>query len=210
MKTIYKSAFGLLIGASLIACGGAEKKAEETPATETAQESKAEPVEKSINVNESKIMWEGNMLGMYSHSGTIQLTEGKLTMEGDKITAGDFTVDLTSMVPTDENYDVEKGHTKDKLVAHLSSNDFFLVDSFPTANFTIISHNPAENTLTGTLTVRGISHEETVEDVAINEAEGSAKGKLVFDRTKYDVSFSHPAEEMVLSDDITLDIELKM
>lgn len=209
MKKFTKAIFGLSIAAGMIACGGAEQKAEavteEAPAEEVV-----EAKEVSINAAESKVMWEGTMLGLYSHSGTVDVTDGKLTLEGDRVVKGKFIVDLTTMNPTDENYQDEEGHRKENLVGHLSSGDFFMVDSFPTATFEITAHNIDEGTIQGNLTIRGKTNPETVENVQIDAASGSATGELVFDRTKYDVSFSHPAEEMVLSDEISLSIGLKM
>jgi len=209
MKKLIRSIFSLSIAASMVACGGAEKKAE-TVVEEAPVEETVEVKELVINAAESKVMWEGSMLGLYSHSGTINVSEGQLTLEGDKIAAGKFTVDLTTINPTDENYQEEEGHTKADLVGHLSSGDFFMVDSFPAATFEVTAHNVEAGTLTGLLTIRGNTVEEMVKDVQVNAAEGTANGKLVFDRTKYNVSFSHPAKEMVLSDEISLDIALKM
>lgn len=211
MKNLTRSIFSLTIASAMIACGGADKKVEDTTSEEAnTTEEVVEAKEYSLNTAESQVMWEGTMLGLYSHNGTVGITEGNLVMEGDNVTGGSFVVDLKSMQPTDENYTEEEGHTAADLVGHLSSGDFFMVDSFPTASFEIIAHDAATNTITGNLTVRGNTNEETVEEVVINLEEGTATGKLVFDRTKYEVSFSHPAEEMVLSDDITLMVNLKM
>ena len=208
MKKVTKSIFAIAIASLMIACGGSETK--EVSTEQSMADSTAVKKEFALNTTESKVMWEGTMLGMYSHNGTVNLSEGQLTLEGDQVTAGSFTVDLKSIQPTDEGYTEEKGHTKADLVGHLSSGDFFLVDSFPTASFEVISHDVTNNTIKGKLTVRGVSNEETVENVVINATEGTATGELTFDRTKYNVSFAHPAKEMVLSDDISLTVNLKM
>ena len=211
MKKFTQTILAFSTAAFLIACGGSEKKAEETAATEETVEESVEVKDIIINSTESNVIWEGTMLGMYSHSGTVAVSEGTLTMEGQKINEGFFTIDLKTITPTDENYQAdEEGHTKADLVGHLSSNDFFMVDSFPTATFEVKEHNLDNNTVTGMLTIRGNTNEETVEEVMIDSENGSINGKIVFDRTKYNVSFSHPAEEMVLSDDIELKVNLKM
>jgi len=169
-----------------------------------------EVVELQINPAESKVVWEGNVIGVYSHSGTVAVTEGMLTIEGDEVKAGNFTADITTMTPTDENYTPEEGKSKEKLVGHLSSPDFFMVDSFPTASFEVTSHDVANNTITGNLTIRGVTNEETVNDVNIDLAGKTASGKLTFDRKKYEVAFSHPAKDIVISDDVDLEIMLSM
>ena len=133
--------------------------------------------------------------------------EGSLTTKGGALTAGTFTVDLTTITPTDSNYD-KKDRTAANLVGHLSSPDFFDVANHPTATFVINSVNG--NEATGTLTIRGKSNEETIKNIVINETDGaiSATGTLTFDRQKYDVAFKMSVKDMVLSDDITLNVTL--
>ena len=208
MKKLIKPFLGLSLVAAMVACGGGEKKMEEKK--EEKMEEKTEAVEKTVDVNlaESKIMWEGSMLGVKSHSGNIKLTEGKLMMKGSEVTGGKFKVDMKTINPTDSSYSEDK--TPEMLVGHLSTADFFHVDSFPTASFVIKSSNMQENTITGDLTVRGLTKEEKIEDVKIDSENGEATGKLTFDRQDYNVSYSTGAKDFVISDDIELDIKLKM
>jgi len=212
MKKVSNTVFSLSLIASLLACGGAEKKSEETTDknSEETTEEVVEVKQYTIVSNESKVHWSGSVLGMYSHEGTVNISEGALEVEGDQITNGMFVVDLSSMQPTDDNYNPEEGKTKEKLIGHLSSDEFFHVDSFPTATFEILAHDVESNTIKGNLTIRGNTNEETVTDVKLNPEKGMAKGVLVFDRKKYDVAFTHPAEDVVISDDIELEVSLKM
>ena len=102
----------------------------------------------------------------------------------------------------------EEGSTPEKLVGHLSSADFFDVENFPTAKFEITSVEG--NTAKGMLTIRGISHEETVENIAMTKEGEKTKitADLVFDRKKYDVLWDSPMKEMLLSNDVKLTVEL--
>ncbi len=129
----------------------------------------------SINLEESNVHWKGEMLGMYSHEGNIDLSKAELLMADGKIAGGSFEVDMTTMVPTDDNFNPAEGKTADKLVGHLSSPDFFDVENHATASFKINSVDGS--TATGTLTVRGKSGEETVENITVNE-DGSVTGEL--------------------------------
>ena len=195
----------------MFACGGSEPAAE-TETTETTETTEAvETVEKmsyTVNAGDSKVMWSGGTAGamVYGHSGLVSISDGSLEAEGTSITGGSITIDMTTINPTDSAYTEE--NTPEKLVGHLASGDFFMVDSFPTASFTIKSMEG--NTITGDLTVRGKTNEEKVTDVMVEEIEGGLKasGKLVFDRQKYDVAWAHFMQDVVLSDEITLDIEL--
>lgn len=148
------------------------------------------------------------MLGVKDHFGTMNFNEGNLTVKSGTLVGGNFVANLSSIKPTDSNYDVKQGYTIEKLVGHLSSPDFFDVANFPTASFKIDS--VSGNTATGTLTVRGKSNTETLTDIVVTESETgiTASGKLKFDRKKYDVAFDMPVKDMVISNDITLSVEL--
>jgi polyisoprenoid-binding protein YceI len=89
------------------------------------------------------------------------------------------------------------------------SPDFFAVDSFPTAQFTITS--VSGNTATGDMTIRGHKSTETVKNIVltVDSTSITATGDLTFDRQKYDVSWESPMKDMVLSNDIVLKIQLK-
>lgn len=162
----------------------------------------------SVDTSASAVMWKGVMVGMYDHSGTVKLNSGSVTVADGKITGGTFEVNLTTITPTDENYKPEEDRTPEKLVGHLSSDDFFNVAQFPTATFEITGSEGT--TVMGNLTVRGKTNAEKVENVVISEENGMVKmtGDLTFDRKKYDVAFTHPMKEMVLSDEVVLNVSL--
>lgn len=197
-------------GLFLASCGGGHDHNHEgeEAASETNEEVVAEASEASIDASTSTVNWSGEMMGMYSHNGTVDLKEASVTMAGDKLAGGSFVVDLSTITPTDENYDIGAGNTPEKLVGHLSSPDFFDVANHPTASFEITEVAEDGSSAKGNLTVRGITNEETVENITF--ADGTLSGTLTFDRTKYDVSFTHPMKEMVLSNDIALEIALKV
>ena len=212
-----KNLFPIVVLSMLLAaCSGGNKSQDETTSdadmmdSDDTMEESMDPVMMTVDADQSEVMWEGTMMGMYSHEGVVKIKEGELEMKGNEVTGGTFVVDLTSITPTDDAYNPEEGKTKEKLVGHLSSDDFFNVEEYPEAKFMVSSYDPASKTLKGELTIRGNTHEETVEDVTIDKDAGTATGKLTFDRTKYDVSFQHPAQEMVLSDDIELKIKLNV
>ena len=187
-------------------CGGEQKHDGETNKETATEESVSEAVTKSVNLEESSLKWEGKMVGIKAHWGYIDLSEATIEMTGDKVSGGNFVVDMSTIDPQDENYTEEQ--TPEKLVGHLSSPDFFDVANHPTASFEVTSASEDGATLTGNLTVRGITHEETVENVTV--ADGSVTGTLTFDRKKYDVSWDSPMQDVVLSNDIPLTIELKV
>jgi polyisoprenoid-binding protein YceI len=195
---------GLLLGS----CGGdvATKDEVKKEKTETSKEEAADVKTLTIDTEKSVVKWQGNMVGVYKHFGTINLKEGQLVLSSGNITAGKFVVDMNTITPTDENYSDE--HPASDLVGHLSNSDFFDIPNNPTATFEISGSELASNTISGKLTVRGTTQEETVTDVVVDEANSIITGKLVFNRQTYGAAYK-AMQDMVLSDDIELEITLK-
>jgi polyisoprenoid-binding protein YceI len=203
MKFLSMASIALLAGVTLSSCGGNTTEA-------STEESAVEAEVKSSNVSleNSSVTWKGTMLGVYAHEGTVQLTQGTIETKGNEISGGSFTVDLSSIHPTDENYDAKQDRTPENLVGHLQSPEFFDVANHPNATFQITGSNGG--VVTGNLTVRGITNEETVQNVVYNEVSNSWSGTMTFDRKKYDVAWDSQMKEMVLSNDIELNINLSL
>lgn len=197
----------------LVACGPSEAEIQAAKEKATADSlAAAASMEHTYTIDPaaSKLTWAGTMLGVKTHHGTLGFTTGSFTTKGPLLTGGEFTADLKTIAPLDTNYaaDDAKQGTRSMLVGHLSSADFFAVDSFPTATFKITAVNG--NTATGDLTVRGKTHPETVTDIVLTTEGNTTKatGKLAFDRQKYGVAWSTGAKDMVLNDQIELTVEL--
>jgi polyisoprenoid-binding protein YceI len=197
----------------LVACGPNEAEmaaAKEKATADSLAALAATEMTYRVDAAASTINWKGTMLGVKSHHGTVNLTEGKLAVKGGQILAGGFNVDLSSMAPLDSAYAPEgsKQGTKTMLIGHLQSADFFDVANFPNASFEITSVEG--NTATGNLTVRGKTNEEKVTDIVVTEENGTVKvtGKLAFDRQKYGVAWSSGSKDAILNDNIELEIAL--
>lgn len=161
----------------------------------------------TVDAAASTVNWKGSMVGMYSHFGTVSLTEGAITLTGGKLSGGNFVVDLKTINPLDSGYSAE--HPREGLIGHLAAPDFFATDTFPTATFVVKSVEG--NVATGDLTVRGKTNEEKVTDLVItaDTASVTASGKLVFNRQKYGVAYKSTMKDMVLSDDIELNVAIQ-
>lgn len=199
-KTLLKLTAIALTIFTVAACNSAETSEDEMAEMEGVT------AEITADTAASEVIWEGNMLGLYGHTGTIAVQSGNLSIENGAVKGGTFTADLTGINPTDDGYDEE--NTKEKLVGHLSSDDFFNVAEYPTATFEVTGSEGSS--VMGNLTVRGKTNAETVENVTVTEENGSVvvTGDLTFDRTKYDVNFSTGAADKVLSNDITLKVKV--
>lgn len=184
-----------------------ESSSEEASETETSVVSTT-PVSFTVYPEETEVAWKGEVAGVYGHNGVIDVQEGSITVSDGKLTGGEVVIDMTSIQPLDTASYEASGKTPQDLVDHLSTGDFFLVEEFPTASFTIKSHEG--NQLIGDLTIRGNTNEETVELSSLEITENGLKGegKLVFDRQKYDVKWEHYVQDYVLSDEIEISLTI--
>ncbi len=140
-------------------------------------------VKREVKTEESTVTWKAYKV-TGSHTGTVSLTEGTLMFDDGKLTGGDFTVDMATLVSTDL-----EGEYKGKLEGHLKSDDFFGVVSHPTSSliFTKVETSGKNSyEVTGDLTIKGITKKVSF-DVSVYGSKATATMKI--DRAQYDVRY---------------------
>lgn len=166
----------------------------------------------SVNAEKSKVVWIGTKVAG-SHTGEIRLAGGKLKVEKSELLGGEINVDMTSITTTDLS-----GEWADKLIGHLKSDDFFSVKKHKVANFKISKVSKAKKgkvTLMGSLTIKGKSHPaKFIGTIRIQNKNLEGKGRLEFDRTKYNIrygsgKFFQGLGDKMIHDKVILDIEIK-
>ncbi len=165
---------------------------------------------KEVKVSESKVTWKGYKV-TGSHDGTIDLKSGFLMMDGNKLTGGEFVIDMTSIT----NTDMTSGNGKEKLEGHLKSDDFFGVENHPTAKLVIKSSetfNKNSYTVKGDLTIKGITKPVTF---VLSMFENKATATMKVDRSKFDVrygsgSFFDDLGDKTIYDDFDLVVDLAL
>lgn len=164
--------------------------------------------EKQVKTEKSKVVWKGYKV-TGSHEGVINMTSGSLSFKQDKLTDGEFVIDMTSITNTDM-----EGEYKGKLEGHLKSDDFFGVAKFPTAKLDFKKVKPdGKNgyTVTADLTIKGKTNPITFNmSVYGNKATASLK----IDRTKFDVrygsaSFFDGLKDKAIYDDFDIVVDLE-
>ncbi|HKC67958.1 MAG TPA: YceI family protein [Bacteroidia bacterium] len=131
----------------------------------------------------SNIDWVGKKV-TGAHNGTIAVKDGELVLKDGKLTGGKFIVDTTSI----KILDITDPATNAQFAGHLASDDFFSIEKHPEAKLEITS--VSGNHVQSNLTIKGITHPVSF-DAKVN-ANGdmlTATGKLVVDRTKYEMKF---------------------
>lgn len=198
-----------LLAVMVLAISCSNEKPSATPEEAVSEQPSGPSGVYNLDINQSVVKWRGDMLGIKFHEGTLNLTEGTIIVDNGRVTGGSFSADMNSIVLTDENYQPETGYTKDKLLEHLKSADFFDVANFPKATFNVTG--AYDTNTNGKMTIRGRTHNEVVKDILVTDmGNGTIKatGQLNFDRQQYGVSWSSGAKDAVLSDNIALTIEL--
>jgi len=153
----------------------------------------AEPMVKTIDTQNSVVGWVGKKVAG-QHNGTVKLKNGEVTVDGDVFISGKFDIDMTSI----SNNDLEPGEWKDKLEAHLKSDDFFNVSHFPVAKFDLSKAVPASDaegntsyTVSGKLTVKGITNEVSFPATIVHtDGVYRAKANFNIDRTKWNIKYN--------------------
>ena len=139
--------------------------------------------QKDIKTESSKLVWKGYKV-TGSHEGTIDIQSGNLTFEADKLTGGNVTINMTTLVSTDL-----EGEYKGKLEGHLKSDDFFGVATHKTATleFTKVEASGKNSyNVTGDLTIKG---ETNPVNFTISIYGNKATANLKVDRTQYGVKY---------------------
>jgi polyisoprenoid-binding protein YceI len=166
----------------------------------------------AIDKIESVLTWECSMVfsGKGGHSGYVNISTGELTVQKGQLVGGSVEIDMNTIA--------DEFHRSDNnLINHLKSPDFFDVEKFPVSAFTITrvaSANDEKINVTGNLTIKGITHEVTIPaKIEVKDGIVNANGKVIIDRTKWDVryrsgSFYDNLADEAISDDIEFDLKI--
>lgn len=165
-KTIYAVATVALVAFGMTACGGSTEE----------QTDEAAAVTYTLDSEASSLKWEGVYeADGHKHNGTITVSEGSVSYEGDEFKSGEFTIDMNTIVDEDL-----PAPDKDTLASHLAGPYFFNSVKFPDTKVTVNSLNDKEASLT--INVMGKKIETTVPVKFSKSADKvTAKGKFSLD-----------------------------
>lgn len=187
-----------------------EEMMEEESEGEMAEEEMAEgEAVYTVNNSESAVIWTGSKPVGASHSGFVDIQTGELVVEEGELVSGQFVLDMQTIRTTD---DMAQGMI-DRLEGHLKSDDFFAVDTYPTATLELKSaEKTGDNTYTvvADLTIKETT-EEIVFEATVEQMEDSiiANADIVFDRAVYNVQYGSGSFFSDLGDDLIND-EIQM
>ncbi|MFN3343588.1 MAG: YceI family protein [Flavobacteriales bacterium] len=209
MKTLRILSFSVLAAALFTACSS--DAVESTDAKDVASAA-AESIVYNVDVKASTLGWYGSKLA-YGHQGVIDITSGELTMKGDTLTSGNFTVDMKTVKATDEGGDPEK---MAKLAGHLMAEDFFDAEKYPTSKFEITGATKNQDgtyNVSGNMTIKDVT--KNISFPATIKVEGdklTATAEFTINRNDWGVTYgsgvSGAIGDAVISDDIKYNVSL--
>jgi polyisoprenoid-binding protein YceI len=146
-----------------------------------------------VDLDKSNVKWHAKKV-TGEHFGNINVADGQMLIEKNKLVGGTFTIDMNTITSTDLK---DPGYNK-KLITHLKSDDFFSVEKHPTATFTITKATPIAKAaagqpnynIEGNLTIKGNTNPISFPAiVTIKNGVATAKADVVVNRAKYDVRY---------------------
>jgi polyisoprenoid-binding protein YceI len=162
-----------------------------------------------IDTKESVVAWKGSSI-KGGHAGYVYISKGELMIENGQLTGGAAEVNMSTIEGDDHRSD-------NNLINHLKDPDFFDVKKFPFSTIAITrvaSINVEDKEITGNLTIKGITHPVSFPaKVEVKDRIVKANGKLVIDRTKWDVrynsgKFYDNLADRTISDSIEFNIKI--
>jgi polyisoprenoid-binding protein YceI len=161
-----------------------------------------------VDKSATTVLWTGKKVGG-KHFGKIKTSSGSLTTTGSRLTGGSITIDMNSMTCDD----ITDAEYNGKLIGHLKNEDFFNTASFPEAKLDItkVTYKGKMAVVSGNLTIKGITNPIIFNTQVGNSGNQiTAKGKLIFDRTKFDVKYGSTlfgaAADKAIENNVSLDI----
>lgn len=161
-----------------------------------------------VSPSDTKLTWLGKKVGG-QHDGVIQIKSGSITYDAGRPVSAEFVVDMSSITVKDLT-----GDSKANLEGHLKNTDFFEVDKYPTAKLALKKFKQAKGgqyEVMGDLTIKN----KTVPiNFSASVTEGkekvSGKAKIVFDRTKFGITYKSNIFEKFKDKFIHNDVELNV
>src|SRR5688572_10033600 len=179
-----------VISLGLFSCNEAPK-GDNVTISENQETSEAKGISFMADTTSSRIRFTGHGVGK-NHPGVFKLSSGTVYVAGNKITGGNFVINIKSM-----ELEQKGGMFDKKLYPHLMSGDFFDAEKFATSTFEITDVKPYSGNSNDTSIVAGanytISGNFTLKNVTKNisfpakvDLDGNtlkAKGNFNIDRT---------------------------
>jgi polyisoprenoid-binding protein YceI len=205
--------------AVISSCGDSAPKGDDATIQEKQQTAEAQGTQFTVDTTASWVRFTGHGVGK-NHPGKFKLSSGSVAVADNKITGGNFAIDIKSM-----DLEQKGGVFDSKLRPHLMSGDFFDAEKFGTAKFDITSVQPYTTTSTDTSIVDGanfmVSGNFTLRDVTKNisfparvDMDGNtikARSNFDIDRTQWEMRYGNDKTlgDKFISEKVNIELDLQ-
>lgn len=148
-----------------------------------------------LNIADSYVTYNGTKKIGGGHNGKVILKEGKFLVKDNQLVDGEFIIDMNTI--TNEDLPEDK---KADLVGHLKGADFFDVENFPTAKFSILSVSGVKEDgmfdISGNLTIKNTVKEITVPAaITVDGSSVSLSSTFSIDRTDFNIVYGSNSDK---------------
>lgn len=208
---------GLIISILLLAgfgCSGLSTETQDQQTAPVVKDLKLKDGTYSLSPESSTVAWSAYRV-RYGHEGTLGIKDGSVTVVDGQITDAEVILDMTAIQNTDM---LQYPARVAKLEADLKSENFFDVEKYPTAAFTL--SEATRRNKKGSFDFSGILLMKDIEGVVdfsgdvMNEGDGlRLTGSFAIDRTTWDIRFGsgkffEDLGDLVISDEITINLDI--
>lgn len=155
--------------------------------------------EVKIDTSKSLVKWTGsNLFKFNKHFGTVKFKDGNFIKTESKITGGEFTIDMNTIINTDGKYN-------EMLIWHLKNQDFFDVEKHPFSYLkikTVTYQSEKEINIKADLTIKEIT--KTI-DFSATIKNNQMISKFIIDRTLWNINYESKGILGSIKDDIISD-----
>ncbi len=141
-----------------------------------------------VDVTQSEIGWAGKSVSG-GHVGKVKFASVSLQFQGGKLRGGSFVVDMTSITVDD----IEDPQGVNDFIGHITTEDFFEVNKYPTASFVIRQAQALSDSdyqITGDMTIKGITrHVQFNAQVSPLQRGYRVRATLPINRTQFGIEY---------------------
>jgi polyisoprenoid-binding protein YceI len=185
------SSFAALTTALLLGCSDPAKDVHQSSAGAPEQPAAAPAVAKEYVIRTgSKIDFVGSKV-TGSHDGGFKKFAGTLNVSDGKVTgASEVKIDMAST-----------WSDNDRLTTHLKSPDFFDVQKFPHATFTVTSIEPGadgKHTVTGNLDLHGVTKSISFPaQITVSDEAASVNAEFAINRKDFNINYPGRPNDLI-------------
>jgi polyisoprenoid-binding protein YceI len=161
-----------------------------------------------IDTFKSSIKWSCDYSFYFNgHYGFVNFEEGYFIKTDDKISGGNFVIDLNTIQATD------MGKTgNENLTEHLKDPDFFDVKRFPKATLVITNVEYKDAThfrAEADMTIKGVTQSVNFQ-AELDFTTKTMKTKFKIDRTRWGINYNNPIKDNAISDAVGFEVTISL